>query len=62
MANSVDPDQTPQNAATDQGLHCLPMPVCTGILDGIYQRDFSKTIVDVCYVKNTMHLYETILF
>ena len=23
-ANSVDPDQTPQNAASDQGLHCLP--------------------------------------
>ena len=24
-ANTVDPDQTPQNAASDQGLHCLPM-------------------------------------
>ena len=23
-ANSVDPDQMPQNAASDQGLHCLP--------------------------------------
>ena len=22
-ANTVDPDQTPQNAATDQGLHCF---------------------------------------
>ena len=22
-ANSVDPDQTPQNVASDQGLHCL---------------------------------------
>ena len=22
MANSVDPDQTPQNAASDQGIHC----------------------------------------
>ena len=22
-ANSVDPDQTPQNAASDKGLHCL---------------------------------------
>ena len=22
-ANSVDPDQTPQNAASDEGLHCL---------------------------------------
>ena len=24
-ANSVDPDQTPRSAASDQGLHCLPM-------------------------------------
>ena len=24
-ANRVDPDQTPQNAASDLGLHCLPM-------------------------------------
>ena len=24
-ANNVDPDQTPQNAASDLGLHCLPM-------------------------------------
>ena len=25
LANSVDPDQTSQNAASDQGLHCLPL-------------------------------------
>ena len=24
-ANSADPDQTPQNAASDLGLHCLPL-------------------------------------
>ena len=24
-ANSVDPDQTPRFAASDLGLHCLPM-------------------------------------
>ena len=24
-ANSVDPDQTPGSAASDLGLHCLPM-------------------------------------
>ena len=23
LANSADPDQTPQNAASDPGLHCL---------------------------------------
>ena len=26
-ANSADPDQTPHNAASDLGLHCLPMPL-----------------------------------
>ena len=25
QANCVDPDQMPQNAASDQGLHCLPL-------------------------------------
>lgn len=24
-ANNVDPDETPQNAASHQGLHCLPL-------------------------------------
>ena len=24
-ANSVDPDQTPRSAASDLGLHCLPV-------------------------------------
>ena len=24
-ANSEDPDQTPRSAASDQGLHCLPL-------------------------------------
>ena len=24
-ANSIDPNQTPQNAASDQDLHCLPL-------------------------------------
>ena len=25
IANSVDPDQTPRSAASDLGLHCLPL-------------------------------------
>ena len=25
LANCVDPDKRPQNMATDQGLHCLPL-------------------------------------
>ena len=24
-ANGVDPDETPQNAASHQGLHCMPL-------------------------------------
>ena len=28
MAISVDPDQTPHPAASDQGLNCLPRHVC----------------------------------
>ena len=28
VTNIVDPDQTPQNAASDLGLHCLLRPVC----------------------------------
>ena len=26
FANSRDPDQTPRSAASDLGLHCLPIP------------------------------------
>ena len=32
MANSVDPDQTPHNAASDQGLHCLQRPICPKLI------------------------------
>ena len=34
FANSEDPDQTPRSAASDLGLHCLPVkgsPVFTGL-------------------------------
>ena len=31
FVNSVDPDQTPQNAASDQGLHCLPYIIHTAM-------------------------------
>ena len=30
FANSGDPDQTPQNAVSDLGLHCLPITLFTG--------------------------------
>ena len=29
-ANSVNPDQTPRSAASDLGLHCLPMSFFMG--------------------------------
>ena len=32
-AHNVTPDQTPQNAASDQGLHCLLSPVSPNTLD-----------------------------
>ena len=33
MVNSVDPDQMLQNAASDQGLHCLFRPVSSNTKD-----------------------------
>ena len=33
MANSVDPDQMPECAASDLGLRCLLMPVCPSTYD-----------------------------
>ena len=32
MANSVDPDQVPQFAASDLGLHCFSVHTCQGYL------------------------------
>ena len=40
MANSVDPDQTPQNAASDQDLHCLLRPACQHFGFLRYQRQY----------------------
>ena len=28
MADSVDPDQMPHSAASDQGMYCLLVPIC----------------------------------
>ena len=33
MANNVDPDQMPQNVASDLGLHCLLEPASVAQLD-----------------------------
>ena len=31
FANSEDPDQTPHSAASDLGLHCLPVTLFMGL-------------------------------
>ena len=41
MANSADPDQTPQNEAFDQGLHCLQ------IIEPCFSRSIQITIPDI---------------
>ena len=50
-ANSVDPDQTPQNAASDLGLHCLPKSLLRGARlkwvnskDGVQEEPQSQNI------------------
>ena len=32
MANCVDPDQMPNSAASDLGLHCLQRPICPSVI------------------------------
>ena len=47
-ANSVDPDQTPRLAASDLGLHCLPMSVfygTPGIDELIYYRNWYRNAI-----------------
>ena len=39
FANSEDPDQTPRSAASDLGLHCLPI-----ILLGVSRLQWLKTM------------------
>ena len=48
FVNSVDPDQTPRSAASDLGLHCLPITPLHNIANferqppKIYQTDIEK--------------------
>ena len=48
-ANSVDPNQTPLNAASDLGLHCLPLryPAISGTVK-LNRRFFSKISATSC--------------
>ena len=45
MANIADPDQTSQNAALDQGLHCLQM------IELFFSRNIYISQPDVWYRK-----------
>ena len=50
VVNSEDPDQTPQNAASDLGLYCLP-----NTLLGVsrLQRDNQQPHVSLYYIMKT---------
>ena len=38
FANSGDPDQTPRSAASDLGLHCLPVTLLGNSLSNSFSR------------------------
>ena len=49
MANSVDPDQTPRPAASDQGLHCLLSHICPSSHPAFLLKCFSFFVSLVLY-------------
>ena len=58
VTNSVDPDQTPRSAASDQGLHCLLQPVYPNTMQPrwpplcMYRTDCCREVGCCCsYVK-----------
>ena len=55
-ANSVDPDQTPRSAASDLGLHCLPMSYLWDAkhkwVNQIYSRETSPSILTRLQITN----------
>ena len=50
MANNVDPDQMPQNVASDLGLHCLLKPLCLNTY-GKFGTDFYFLIFIIFHKK-----------
>ena len=55
FANSGDPDQKPQNAASDLGLHCLPVThlgalVFNGLITVLCTMVISNLFVDCLFV------------
>ena len=51
LANSEDPDQMPRSAASDLGLHCLPMTQKWDV--GLYGLNF---IGKTCFKEKTYHI------
>ena len=47
FANSGDPDQTPRSAASDLGLHCLPITL-------LGSPDYDGLIIQIISVGNLM--------
>ena len=54
-ANSVDPDQTPQNAASDQGLHCLLMFLLWGTRHRLVTSAKSKEMYILIQIIKTLN-------
>ena len=54
MANSVDPDETPQNAASHLGLHCLPLILLRPVCPNTYGK------YGTIYMFSTVSLNETL--
>ena len=49
VANSVDPDQMPENAASDLGLHGLRRPVRKFRVNTVYRFDLDILMSFFCY-------------
>ena len=59
FANSADPDQTPQNAASDQGLHCLPVILLVVCERSYVTHTNTKQMCSTCV---QLYAYVTVTF
>ena len=64
VANSVDPDETPQNAASHLGLNCLLRPVCPNTYGkyGNVERNIKHQILIIMGKWNWSNIYCHICF
>ena len=58
FANSEDPNQTPQNAASDLGLHCLPITLFVGPRTNMSQVSAHATNIFYCHCLNKLFINE----